>query len=260
MLPYYEKHQATFSMRGLRPNFRFPGHLHIQCELIWVKKGKMPMICENKEYEVGEGELFIIFPNQIHAYLGSSEDVEGYILMFHPEEAAELRGSLLQTKPQHPWLKSTEVEECLRYALDWLAREKSNEAVARALLSLIMVKLYEKIEPVEKSASRESDLIRKAMQRIHETYCEEITLAGLARELGINRYHLSHLFSSYLKMGYCAYVNALRAEKARRLLLTTDHTVTEIAYDCGFNNQATFNRVFREYFHKTPRQMRSQNL
>ena len=93
MLPYYEKHQVTISMRGLRPNFRFPGHLHIQCELIWVKKGKMPMICENKEYEIGEGEVFIIFPNQIHAYLGSSEDVEGYILMFHPEEAAELRGS-----------------------------------------------------------------------------------------------------------------------------------------------------------------------
>ena len=164
MLPYYEKHQVTISMRGLRPNFRFPGHLHIQCELIWVKKGKMPMICENKEYEIGEGEVFIIFPNQIHAVSGLlPEDVEGYILMFHPEEAAELRGSLLQTKPQHPWLKSEEVEECLRYALEWLAREKANEAVARALLSLIMVKLYEKIEPVEKSASRESDLIRKAM-------------------------------------------------------------------------------------------------
>ena len=59
-------------------------------------------------------------------------------------------------------------------------------------------------------------------------------------------------------MGFRAYLNALRMEEAKRLLKTTDEPITQIAYSCGYNSQTTFNRVFRERFDKTPREMRDE--
>lgn len=258
MLPFYEDHHFSIRVSPLRGGFSFRGHLHVQCELIWVRRGSMHMICNNQEYLVSGGELCVIFPNQVHAYLGSSEDVEGYLLMFHPEDAYILSKQLLRSYPKRPWLSREEVIPELAYVLDWLEREyrEGGEAVVRSLLSPIMLKICEVVEPISNTDGREADVIRQAMQYIDENYAENITLEGLAHKLGISHYHLSHLFSAYLKMGFRAYINALRVEQAKRLLMTTDESITQIAYNCGFASQTTFNRAFRERFSKTPREIR----
>ena len=38
--------------------------------------------------------------------------------------------------------------------------------------------------------------------------------------------------------------------------MTTNEPITQIAYDCGFGSQSTFNRVFKELFGMSPRQLR----
>ena len=87
MLPFYEVQEPRIRDGDrLRPSFYFPAHLHVECEMIWVRRGYMRMRADEIAYTIGEGEVFLIAPNEVHAYDSSSADVEGRLLMFHPEE------------------------------------------------------------------------------------------------------------------------------------------------------------------------------
>lgn len=260
MLPFYEVQEHRVKIGPLRPGFCFPAHLHVECEMIGVRKGCMRMRADDISYTIGEGEIFLIAPNQVHVYVGASEYVEGCLLMFHPEEASGLSWNLLRTRPANPLVTAEHVPERLWQALDWMEEERREncEQAVRALLTLILAKLYPLTKPILTEVSQEEDLIRRALTRIHETFQEDLPQEDLARELGVTHWYLSHLFNAHLKMGYRTYVNALRVEQARRMLLTTGLPVTDIAYRCGFNSQSSFNRAFRNWFHTTPREMREK--
>ena len=55
------------------------------------------------------------------------------------------------------------------------------------------------------------------------------------------------------------YLHELRIGDACRLLLESDRTISEIAFECGFNNLSNFNRRFRERKGMSPREYRRQN-
>lgn len=52
------------------------------------------------------------------------------------------------------------------------------------------------------------------------------------------------------------YINIKRIDKAISLLSTTDETILNIATQCGFNNSANFNRIFKKITQLTPKQYR----
>ncbi|MBM6901172.1 helix-turn-helix transcriptional regulator, partial [Gemmiger formicilis] len=83
-----------------------------------------------------------------------------------------------------------------------------------------------------------------------------LSLDTVARELGVSKYHLSHIFSSRLHTSFSEYVNFLRLNLARELLLTTDQSILELGLTCGFSSQRTFNRVFQIHMGMSPRQYR----
>ena len=53
-------------------------------------------------------------------------------------------------------------------------------------------------------------------------------------------------------------IRTLRLKEARRLLLTTEKTISEIAYGVGFSTPAYFTKCFREAFGETPTDLRSK--
>lgn len=84
-----------------------------------------------------------------------------------------------------------------------------------------------------------------------------LTLIALARKLGTNRASLSHLINSAGEVNFNRFINEFRVERARRLLETSEQQIIDVAFDCGFNSKATFNRVFRQLVGETPSRYRS---
>ena len=60
-------------------------------------------------------------------------------------------------------------------------------------------------------------------------------------------------------MNFNQYLNDLRLNQACIQLVHTDQTITDICLNAGFESQRTFNRVFKERFHVSPREFRAQN-
>jgi len=91
----------------------------------------------------------------------------------------------------------------------------------------------------------------------------ELTLKELANELKTNTSVLSKVINQGFGQNFNDFINTKRVEKVKATLLskTQNHlTLTGIAYECGFNSKATFNRAFRKFTGQTPKEFMSQNL
>ena len=88
-------------------------------------------------------------------------------------------------------------------------------------------------------------------------YTSNLSLDTFSRILFVNPKHLGGLFIRDTGKSYRKYLSDLRLEKALRLIMTTDRSITDIALSVGFANVTYFNRVFREKYGMSPGNMRS---
>lgn len=86
-----------------------------------------------------------------------------------------------------------------------------------------------------------------------------LTLPILAAELGTNRTYLSRLFNVHLKTSFSAYVNHLRVEYAKELLLDEKSQISSIEVRCGFKSTSNFYKVFSDEVGTSPLKYRKQH-
>lgn len=103
-----------------------------------------------------------------------------------------------------------------------------------------------------------SDEYHLILQYLNE-YHTNITLADLTRHFNRSASHISHLFKKENGMSIRAYCNNLKLEDAKKLLLQTDSTVTEIAFDVGFHDTSYFIFLFKKRFDISPLQYRKKH-
>jgi hypothetical protein len=80
-----------------------------------------------------------------------------------------------------------------------------------------------------------------------------LTLQQASEELEINPAYLSREFSKYFdNLSFGDYMRKIRIEKARQLIETSGHSLTEVAYLTGFSDQAHFSRIFKQFTGQRP--------
>ena len=75
----------------------FP-HLHSEIEIIYVIKGNSYAYIDQNKYEINEGDMLIVFPNQIHYYEDYSQG-EYFILIFSPDILFDLKSLIYNNLP-----------------------------------------------------------------------------------------------------------------------------------------------------------------
>jgi AraC-like DNA-binding protein len=83
----------------------------------------------------------------------------------------------------------------------------------------------------------------------------DITLASLSKELQVTPEHLSYILNNLLNLNFFDFINHYRIEEFKAQCKDSQNknlTLISIAYDCGFNSKATFNRVFKKTMGCTP--------
>ena len=111
---------------------------------------------------------------------------------------------------------------------------------------------------VEDSSRR----IFKVKNYINENYMDELRLAQLAEIAGMSASAFSLFFKQHTGRNLSDYIIDIRLGYATRKLVDTSRSISEISFECGFNNLSNFNRIFkkkkgcspsefRENYHKT---------
>ena len=108
----------------------------------------------------------------------------------------------------------------------------------------------------------DSRRILKVKNFISKNYMDELRLPELASLAGMSSSAFSRFFKLHTGRNISEYIIDLRLGYAARMLVDTDKSISEIGFDCGFNNLSNFNRIFkkkkgcspsefRESYHKT---------
>lgn len=108
----------------------------------------------------------------------------------------------------------------------------------------------------------DSRRILKVKNFISKNYMDELRLPELASLAGMGSSAFSRFFKLHTGRNISEYIIDLRLGYAARMLVDTAKSISEIGFDCGFNNLSNFNRIFkkkkgcspsefRESYHKT---------
>ena len=98
----------------------------------------------------------------------------------------------------------------------------------------------------------------KVVQFIARNYTEKITLDEVAVKFGFNSSYLSRYLKKNLGKSFVSLINELRIHYACRLLIDGDLSVTQVCYECGFNNLSHFYRTFKSQVKMMPKEYQKQ--
>ena len=234
---------------------RIQPHLHTSAELLYIEKGEAALTTGTLEYKLSKGDFVFIMPSMLHCIVPSDEEATVYVINIKNELISDIIKRYSGLRPASPVLKAMNVPSSLLYALSELSTERDKN-IAHSWINLMVNIVTSKLRFAEIHDGVTSDLSNKVLTYLSIHFREQISLDNLAEAMGVSRFHLSHLFSNKLGIGFKEYLNNLRVECAKSILRSTDIPVSEIYEASGFENQRTFNRVFRDATGQSPRNYR----
>jgi YesN/AraC family two-component response regulator len=100
--------------------------------------------------------------------------------------------------------------------------------------------------------------MRKAESFIKENFTRKISLREVAKIAGLSAPYFSTIFKEEMGENLSKYINRQRVQKAGRMLLETDLSLSDISNACCFDDQSWFSKIFRSFTGISPSKYRSQ--
>ncbi len=101
---------------------------------------------------------------------------------------------------------------------------------------------------------------RRAVESVitsaRERLCEPISLQDMSRVAYISTFHFNRVFHQITGLPPAKFISAMRLDEAKRLLLNTDRSITDISFEVGYNSLSTFTRRFTQRVGLGPREFR----
>lgn len=103
-------------------------------------------------------------------------------------------------------------------------------------------------------------IIRKAIEYIEKNYHQEVSLKSLAEYLNLSKHYVCYLFRKETGENISLYVNKVRIEKAKQLVLDSNNKIKDIYDRVGFSDQQYFSKIFKKITGMTVIQYRDSVL
>ena len=125
----------------------------------------------------------------------------------------------------------------------------------------LKILLYEKRVSEEGKAGVKNERVITGITRyMQEHLAEEVSLSVLSEEFHLNPQYISQLFKNEIGVGFLSYLTNIRMEKAKKLLVSTQLSMVEIAEQTGYGDYRVFTKVFKKTEGITPSQYRREFL
>lgn len=260
-----------------KTEFTYPLHRHKEFELNFIEKGKgVRRIVGDSVEEIGDYELVLIGGADLeHVWEQGkcrSKDIREITIQF----SGDIFGTELLSKNQFASIRRMlrRAEHGLAFPLSSIMKVYStlddianeNERFVQFLKFLYV--LYElsisddarvlaSSSFAHTARSNESRRVEKVKQYINDHYAKPLKLADLAGLVGMSPVSFSRFFRQRTGRTLSDYIVDIRLGYAARMLVDSSKNISEICYECGFNNLSNFNRTFKSKRNYTPRDFRA---
>ncbi len=118
------------------------------------------------------------------------------------------------------------------------------------------------IKPKEIDVSSMEEVFLQQLMDYMETHVgdEKLSVDRLSSLMGMSRVHLHRKMQALMNCAPSTFIQRFRLERARDLLAKNTGTIAEIAYEVGFSSPTYFTKCFKEYYGKTPKQHKANEI
>jgi AraC-like DNA-binding protein len=244
-------------------------HVHRGYEFIFVLAGEGSIFSQGIDYSLSSGDILVMEPNTEHQGTANPDNPFDLFTMcydfsrdmkhFDPE-LASLDTLLLRlyraytSKTRPPIIQDKHDMANVIYKL---AEEISDEKICRnklirayifqifALLIRNLADFVEKVE-VNQGEVELAEAVENTIEFIQANYDKNLTLEDISSNVCLSASHFCRLFRHATSLTPMDYLNSTRIANAKKMLLYSNFTLSEIAYRVGYNSIHYFSRRFKE--------------
>ncbi len=244
MFPKYE-HRIYPIYASTHVQRRYPARFHKHLEVLAVNSCQLSVTIDGIPYRLQPGDLYVAFPNTLHAIESEGSTVCVMIVDFEKYQA--FHDLLLHNRPETPVLRKGQYNPSVLEILERMSQlTKENPPYLQQTLAgyanALLGELLSTVPLVERST--DSTLVQQLVLYILQNYTQPVTLDSIAKALGYSRFHISRSIRTLFGCNLRTLINSYRISMAQNLLLSTNESISTIAQRCGFQNQSSFNRIF----------------
>jgi len=263
---------ATPDVTLMRAHFTrhvFERHSHAEYAIGLTHSGVQTFHCRGAAHASLPGDVLLFNPDEAHDGERGTDEGFGYAILYvdpaalprHLQHEAGTRASAFFRQPV---VHDPQAAAALQRAMAAIGQPQ--EALrGEELTTAVLVQLLQRHgETVADGAPARSPGVQRLLRvrdHIRAHASQDLSVAELAREAGLSRVHLSRAFAQHFGVPPHVYLNAVRLEHAKRLLLA-GLAPALAALDAGFADQSHFSRRFKGATGLTPggwlSQMRGQ--
>ena len=226
-------------------------------ELILVLESELEMFVGEKKYAVRPGECLLLSPGIRHGGLSPyTQNLSFFWVHFTPCSRSAL--NRLRAMPRH--FSAAFPARLSEYFQLYLSRQNDAPEDRTGLSLILSLILHEAARKKQKESPSSDislpDLAGRAKNILALRFREPLSTSQIAAELQCNPDYLGRIYRKSLQETVTDTLNRIRLDHAAGLLRETRLTVSEIAYETGFNDPGYFRRCFFRRFALSPKTYR----
>ena len=222
--------------------------------LYWPQSSGGSVTFQETELALEPGSLYLISPHTAFHSRCSRPFAKWYLHFNVGGPPTTCRPGIVKLRPTAR-MRALLLRTCPKLGpTEQIKAEESHplESLELALLAL-------RVALPEFQASRSDARLARCVAHLHEHLRDKITLRDLALLAGTSARTLAHIFASELGFPPMRYLIELRLNHAMKLLRQSDHSIEQIAEECGFPNRYYLTRMLSKYRRTTPAEFRRKS-
>lgn len=249
------------------PQYVMSLHWHVEFELIRILKGTLRLTIDEEEFVVSAGTFAFVPAGALHS--GMPEDCEYDCLVFDMNILMNKNDSCCrlirritehEVEPQYIYPESEkELHRIIWGMFDAVASKKAGYQM------IVLGSLYQMIGTIfsEHYYHPTSELyhrnhrrilqLKQVLEFIESSYNMPLTLEEISHSVNMSPKYFCKFFQEMTHRTPIDYLNYYRIERACYQLLTSEQSITEVAYSSGFNDLSYFIKTFKRYKGTTPK-------
>ncbi|GKX32196.1 cupin [Vallitalea longa] len=262
----------------------FLPHKHDFVEFYYVYQGTGSETLNGKEYILKSGTFCIVLPYQVHQ-LSSDESnpvslINGEISLdsiYDTDSATSDLYELLFTNLPSLIYLNKKISLIIEDILNQLLQEQTNFYISKnkmikaKLIELFIIinrfrynnldsSLEKNINSKASINNNSNQLIWEIIYYVHSHYQDNITLEKLSNLFHLSKPYISSQFKKQFGQNFISFLNEIRIKNACMLILSTNLSITEIAFTSGFKSYCSFTRTFHQIKGMSPSKFKQANL
>ena len=253
------------------PRYEMVSHWHTELEMIHILNGEMNVRLNNSTYTAKQNDILFVNPEIIHA--ATPDDCRYECIVFdisYLSSAFEGSRYFFEGLLDNEYLineyipfDNSEIHNLVRNVFNLMKNKSSGYKfkvigeMYKMFGEIIDSHLYSNITGVtELGADKNMHKLKNVLVFMRDNYDKPISLSDMADAADMESKYFCYFFKEMTRKSPVEYLNTYRVEKAARKLITSDISVTDVAFACGFNDLSYFIKTFKAYKGVTPARFR----